>query len=326
MKQTHHLLLMPPNWIGDAIMAQPAMYAIASYYRALNPALRISVGGRPWLGDLLPWLNLAGASYARQLPKADTAVLFPNSLRSAWQCRAAGVRTIIGYSGQWRSLLLSQALPQRISQKHQHHRDFYLDIAMQLGIATEQRHIHLSPPDHAIESGVQMIRSHGLNPEKAFMLAPGAQFGAAKCYPENGFAKACQHLANQGFQPVVLGMKEDYATGERILADLDVASWNAAGSTTLSQAIALIAASRFMLCNDSGLMHIAAGLDIPTVAPFGATDPERTAPSGKHVAIIYRPAPCSPCLQRECTVEGHPCMNNITPRMLSEACLSLLKS
>ncbi|TLS73943.1 lipopolysaccharide heptosyltransferase II [Mariprofundus erugo] len=325
MKPVHHLLLMPPNWIGDVIMAQPAMFAVASHYRALNPALQITVCGRPWLKDLLPWLNLAGARYAEQLPKADTAFLFPNSLRSAWQCRKAGIRSIIGYSGQWRSLLLSRALPQRISQKHQHHRDFFLDIATQSGMAIEQRYVHLSTPADAVEEGINMIRAHGLNPEKSFMLAPGAQFGAAKCYPEAGFAEACRHLASHGFQPVVLGMKEDHATGERILADLDVATWNAAGATTLSQAIALIGASRFMLCNDSGLMHIAAGLDIPTVAPFGATDPERTAPSGKHVKIIYQPAPCSPCLQRECTVTGHPCMSNITPRMLSDACLALLK-
>lgn len=71
-------------------------------------------------------------------------------------------------------------------------------------------------------------------------------------------------------------------------------------------------------------MHVAAGLGRPTVVPFGATDPARTSPGGPHVRILYKPADCSPCLERECRVPGHPCMANITPAMLTRACLSML--
>jgi len=324
MTDVNHLLLMPPNWIGDAVMAQPAMRAITDHYRAQNPSLRISVCGRGWLKDLLPWLNLPQAAYAGTVIKADVAFLFPNSFHAAWQCRMAGNAHIIGYCGQWRSLLLSNALQQQINTRHQHHRDFFLDIPAQMGMEIKQRNVRLQAPDSATASGQQTMLAHGLDPERVITLAPGAQFGAAKCYPETGFADACRTLAEAGWQPLILGMPEDKQTGDRILSGLNVPRWNAAGKTTLDQALQLIAASRLMLCNDSGLMHVAAGLGIATVAPFGATDPARTSPSGERVSILYQPANCSPCLQRECHVTGHPCMANISPQMLSDACLSLL--
>ena len=108
---------MPPNWIGDVVMAQPAMKAIASHYRDQLGCERITVCGRSWLSDLLPYLNIEGAQYARDIPAADIAYLFPNSFRSAWQCKKAGVKEMIGYQGQWRRFLLHRALPHRMRHK-----------------------------------------------------------------------------------------------------------------------------------------------------------------------------------------------------------------
>ena len=320
MSRQPHLLLMPPNWIGDAVMAQPAMRAIVRQ----TDAAEISVCGRPWLRELLPYLGLGSARYRADIPKADIAYIFPNSFRSAMQAFRAGVGRRIGYAGQWRRLLLSKALPHRISLKNEHHRDFYLDIAAQLGIAIEERQVRLVAPDGEQEAGRTQMQQHGLVPERTICIAPGAQFGAAKCYPPQHYAAVVRELAAAGWHPVILGMPEDRPTGEAILAGIDNPSWNAAGETTLGQALQLLATCRLLLCNDSGLMHVAAGLGKPTVVPFGATDPARTSPSGPHVRILYQPAECSPCLERECRVPGHPCMANITPAMLSEACLALL--
>ncbi|PJA32170.1 MAG: lipopolysaccharide heptosyltransferase II [Zetaproteobacteria bacterium CG_4_9_14_3_um_filter_53_7] len=325
MKQPPHLLLMPPNWIGDVVMAQPAMKAIASHYRDQLGCERITVCGRSWLSDLLPYLNIEGAQYARDIPAADIAYLFPNSFRSAWQCKKAGVKEMIGYQGQWRRFLLHRALPHRLSLKHEHHRLSYLDIAEQVNIVPAQREVTLSLPAGDQDAGRALMIKHGLNPQRVICLAPGAQFGGAKCYPTESYAEIAYSLVEAGWQPLVLGMKEDQQVGDIILQDLRGPHWNAAGLTSLAQALELISACRLMLCNDSGLMHVAAGLGIPTVAPFGATDPSRTAPSGPAVKIIYQPAECSPCLQRECSVAGHPCMTNIRPQMLLDACLAMLK-
>ena len=324
MKPVSHLLLMPPNWIGDAVMAQPAMRAICLHYARHCDDLQISVCGRPWLNELLPYLNLPGAEFRPQIPKADTAFLFPNSFRSALQCRQAGVRQLIGYRGQWRKLLLSRALPHRISLKNEHHRRFYLDIANQMDIPAEQADVCLSKPAGAEAAGHAAMQAQGLDSNRVICIAPGAQFGAAKCYPAEAYHAVVSQLAAAGWQPVILGMPEDQQVGQQILADITTPHWNAAGATSLAEALQLISACRLMLCNDSGLMHVAAGLGIPTVTPFGATDPARTSPSGPHVKILYQPADCSPCLQRECSVKGHPCMANITPTMLFDACTAML--
>ncbi|HKI61614.1 MAG TPA: lipopolysaccharide heptosyltransferase II [Mariprofundaceae bacterium] len=320
MSRSEHVVFMPPNWIGDVIMAQPAMLAIAEHH---HDAV-ISVCGRSWLQDLIPYLGIDRASYEPSLPQADIAYLFPNSFRSAWQCCQAGIRQRIGYRGQWRRFLLTRPLPHRLSLKNQHHRLFYLDIANQMGIPVSSSDVKLSAPAGALEEGRNIMARHGLDPERVICLAPGAQFGGAKCYPAACYAEVAETLSAAGWQILILGMDNDRDTGETILQGVKTAHWNAAGQTSLGQALQLIAACRLMLCNDSGFMHVAAGLGKPTVAPFGATDPERTSPSGAHVQIIYRPAACSPCLQRECHVAGHPCMTNIAPHLLANACLAML--
>ena len=320
MSRQPHLLLMPPNWIGDAVMAQPAMRAIIEH----SDTDKISICGRPWLKELLPYLGLDAARYEAEIPKADVAYLFPNSFRSALQVFRAGVGRRIGYAGQWRRLLLSRALPHRVSLRNEHHREFYLDIAVQLGIEIKERQVRLVAPEGEAEAGQALMHGHGLEPERTICIAPGAQFGAAKCYPPEQYAAIVQALAAAGWQPLILGMPEDRPTGDAILTGIGSPSWNAAGETRLAEALQLLAACRLLLCNDSGLMHVAAGLGKPTVVPFGATDPARTSPSGPRVRILYRPADCSPCLERECRVPGHPCMANITPAMLTEACLAML--
>ena len=320
MSRGTHLLLMPPNWIGDVVMAQPAMRAIVNH----SHATEISVCGRPWLKELLPYLGLNSARYRTEIPGADVAYLFPNSFRSALQVYRAGVDKRIGYAGQWRRLLLTTALPHRISLRNEHHRDFYLDMVSQIGIDIEERQVRLVAPAGESEAGQALMHRHGLEPEQTICIAPGAQFGGAKCYPPEGYAAVTRSLAAAGWHPLILGMSEDHATGEAILSGIDGPHWNAAGETSLGEALQLIAACRLLLCNDSGLMHVAAGLGRPTVVPFGATDPTRTSPSGPQVRILYQPADCSPCLERECRVPGHPCMANITPTMLTDACLAML--
>ncbi len=325
MKTDNHLLLMPPNWIGDVIMAQPALRSISEFY-SQHGTEQISVCGRAWLKDLLPYLGLNNAQYLSSIPAADTAFLFPNSFRSAWQCRQAGVKNIIGYRGQWRSLLLSHALPQRIDTLHAHHRLFHLDIAKQMEIPVSNSEVTLSTPPESKTMGQKRMQQHGLDPRRVICIAPGAQFGAAKCYPPDDFHEVVKRLAEAGWQPLTLGMPEDHAISQHIITDIPTPHWNAAGSTSMTEALQLISASKLMLCNDSGLMHVAAGLGIPTISPFGATDPARTAPSGPRVNVLYQPADCSPCLQRKCSVKGHPCMANITPAMILEACRAMLKT
>jgi len=302
-------------------MAQPAMRAFASGMKAQ----RVSLTGQPWLADLLPWLDLGNTEY---LPEGenygDACVLFPNSFSSAWRARQSGYKRRIGYRGQWRSLLLTDAFTPRISMLTGHHREYYNDLATQMGIKLVSQHVHLVSPDTAITLGEQNIMAHGLDVGRTLCIAPGAQFGGAKRYPAESWAKVAQTLSARGYDILALGTPEERDIAAQVLAACDGPTHNSAGDTSLSECLQILGASRGLLCNDSGLMHVAAGMGKPVVAVFGATDPERTAPSGAQVHLLYQPAQCSPCLQRECRVEGQPCMTNISPEQVTEACLTEL--
>jgi len=317
-----HVVIMAPNWLGDAIMAQPAMVALS---RHLQPA-SITLTGRAWLAELLPFMGINGAVFHPDLPTdADMAILFPNSFRAAWQAWRTGIPARAGFAGQWRSLLLTTPLRPNVDMKTEHHRHYYLDLAEQLGAAISDPEVRLSMPEAEVAAGKHIIMAHDIDVERAICVAPGAQFGSAKRYPAEGYARILAELAEHGWQPILVGTHAERDICAACARDLRGKTyWNAAGDTSLRTALQLLAATRMLLCNDSGLMHVAAGMGKPVVAMFGATDPARTAPSGPKVRWLYHPASCSPCLQRECSTPGQPCMANISPEAVIAACTEAL--
>ncbi|MBF0282164.1 MAG: lipopolysaccharide heptosyltransferase II [Zetaproteobacteria bacterium] len=328
LKQGQHWVIQPPNWLGDVIMAQPAIKAIVAF--AHSQQHTVSLDGRGWLKDLLPYLNLGSSvAIAMQMQPSSmtntTIVLFPNSLGSAWRAYRAGYQQRIGFSGQWRSLLLSHPCKPQHNMRTEHHRDYFLDLAAQIGAPIDNRDVTLQAPELARQTAHNLMKSNHLDPSKVICIAPGAQYGNAKRYPATLYNRIIQSLAAQGWHFIALGMQEEHDICSQCLHGINTPYWNSAGTTTLAEALALVATCRLLLCNDSGLMHVAAGLGQPVVALFGATDPQRTHPSGNHVNLIYNPADCSPCLQRECQVEGHPCMSNITPAQVINACEEALQ-
>jgi len=316
-----HIGILAPNWLGDVVMAQPAMMAIAQHY----PDAHIHLTGRPWLKGLLPFLNLKHAEYRDDILASQQLFLFRNSLHSAWQAFRSGSTQRYGFKHEYRSILLNPALSPQLDMRHEHHRDYFLDLVEQADIPVTQREVQLSASDGDLQAGQALLREHQIDPNRAICIAPGAQFGGAKRYPSESYAHVLKWLSKLGWQPVILGTPEEFNVGEQCLAKTSTLAWNAAGKTSLQQALQLIATARLTLCNDSGLMHISAGFNKPTVGIFGATEPQRTAPSGEHVSLLYQPAACSPCLQRECHVSGQPCMSNILPEQVRDACLQYLQ-
>ncbi|MDX8413122.1 MAG: lipopolysaccharide heptosyltransferase II [Mariprofundales bacterium] len=317
MKQ---LVIHPPNWLGDVVMAQPAMRAFVRHF----DAQRVSLVGRPWLKELAPWLGLGEVeAHLAMASDADAVVLFPNSIRVAWQAWRAGTPNRIGFRGQWRRFLLTDAPKPRCDMMTAHHRDYFLDLAEQCGASCEERGVALVVPDGAIPQGAALLEQHGLDAARTIAIAPGAQFGGAKRYPAMHYQQVAQGLAAEGWQVVAIGTPAEREIAAQVV-DGVAHSWNSAGETALTQALHLLAASRLLLCNDSGTMHVAAGIGMPVVALFGATDPVRTAPDGSKVHLIYHPAACSPCLQRECGVTGHPCLQAIAASEVLAACQELL--
>lgn len=324
-----HLLLLPPNWIGDAVMAQPAMRALALHLQTLGGERELTLSGRGWLADLLPFLDLPEARFEKKIPSdADTGILFPNSFGSAWRLRRAGVKRRIGFAGQWRRLLLTDALAPNRDMKVEHHRLYFLDLAAQCGAPAAETSVRLSLPEEESMAGRLALFQHGLNPDRTICIAPGAQYGGAKRYPAERYAAINRQLAQHGYHLLLLGTPAEREIASQTLTGIETPHWNGAGETSMRQALQMLAASRLLLCNDSGLMHVAAGMGKPVVALFGATAPGRTSPSAARELpqpeLIYRPAPCSPCLARECKVAGQPCMANIAPELVVQTVLKKL--
>jgi len=316
---------MPPNWLGDVVLAQPALRALADYYQDEE----IKVFGRGWMPELLPFLNLGHdrVEYVPEIPKyADAAFLFPNSLRSALQSFKSRAKQRVGFRREGRGIFLTHPYTSRVDLIHEHHRRYYLDLLQQYGIPTAYDEVQLVTPLPELEEARILLLRHGINPDKFICVAPGAQFGGAKRYPAESYAQILSSLSEEGWDVLVLGTPAEREIAELCVSKVKGTYWNAAGETSLRQALQLVSATHLMLCNDSGLMHVAAGMGIPTVTMFGATDPARTSPSGKQVKVLYEPASCSPCLQRECDVQGHPCMQNMLPEMVRDACLQFLSS
>jgi heptosyltransferase-2 len=312
--------MLPPNWLGDVVMAQPAIHAISNHF----PDQPISLFGQPWLEDLIPFLNLNHASYEPKLKKHNHIFLFRNSFHAAWQAYRSGSTKRYGFKHECRSPLLTHAYQPTLNMKYEHHRDYFLDLVAQAGIPITERDVKLSIHNDDLQQGYSLLKTHNINPERAICIAPGAQFGGAKRYPQQSYAYVLKWLSEQGWQPVILGTPSERNIGDECLQYVKATAWNAAGKTSLKQALQLIASSKLTLCNDSGLMHVSAGLGKPTVGIFGATEPSRTAPSGTDVSLLYKPAICSPCLKRECNTSGQPCMGNILPEYVLQACLDKL--
>ncbi len=298
-------------------MAQPAMQAITHAF----PDDDVALTGKPWLADLLPFLNLGSARYVESAFRADKAWLFRNSFSAAWQVFRARIPIRYGFAHDGRSLLLKPAVQPTLDMRRDHHRRYFLDLVRQAGIAADDdAPVSLRVPEAERRTGLAMLQTHGLAAERCICVAPGAQFGSAKRYPEANYRRILQRLSHDGWHILVIGTPAETAIAKHCLRQCKGPVWNACGQTSLRQALQLLAASRLLLCNDSGMMHVAAGFGMPVVAIFGATDPQRTAPDGQGVQLLYEPAACSPCLQRECTVEGHPCMANIDVETVITAC------
>jgi heptosyltransferase-2 len=329
------ILIRATNWIGDAIMSLPALRAV----RRRFPEAEITVLARPWVsalyegeGSIDKVLLLEGASGARDWRARlhlvrllrrghfDLAILFPNSFESAAVVRLAGVKRIIGYARDGRGFLLTEAIPPpKPGEIAVHERFYYLELLRRA------RLIDSIPDTPEIRlDGAAELRAKG---EKRFDMlqvklpaigvSPGAAYGSAKRWLPERFAESAARLASEmGASVAVFGSAAEKA----MCADVARAAHghNFAGATSLREFIEMTAACRLFLTNDSGAMHIASALGVPSVTVFGPTDETATGPLGPSARLVREPVDCAPCLLRECPID-HRCMTRVTADRVVEA-------
>lgn len=334
------------NWVGDAVMSLPAIGAL----RGAVPGAHIAVLARPWVADLyaretsidrvIHYTAKAGArdwgakwAAARRLraERFDCAILLQNAFEAALLVRLAGIPRRIGYDRDARRWLLTDALPvPKPGEIPRHERFYYLELLRRAGILKEV------PPCEAIRlNGAEEARRHGLNRfEKmgfgavVIGVSPGAAYGNAKRWLPERFAETASRVARECSARVALfGSAGEQPLCETVAAALreqSVDARNFAGRTTLAEFIEMAAACRLFLTNDSGAMHIASALGVPTVTVFGATDDTTTGPTGPLARVVREPVPCSPCLLRDCPTD-HVCMARVTADRVAGVALELLK-
>jgi heptosyltransferase-2 len=303
------------------------------------------VVARPGLADLyaresgvdavIPYPKPTGLlerlAFAKKLraERFDCAILFQNAFDAALMAWLARIPVRIGYHRDGRGWLLTRAIAvPRPGEIPRHERFYYLELLRRAGLIERLPAvdaISLGGLDPAREAGARRLREMGIA-GPAIGISPGAAYGNAKRWPPERFAEAGAQVASALRATILIfGAPAERPLCEAVAAPLaasGAAVRNLAGETSLAQFIELAAACRVFLTNDSGGMHIASALGVPTIAIFGATDAEATGPAGPLARVVREPVECAPCLLRECPID-HRCMTRVPAARVAQAALQL---
>jgi len=338
---TERALIVAPAWVGDAIMAQPFLARL----RKAHPESAIDVLSPAWVAPAftrMPEIERVHLSpfkhgelalsrrflLARQLKDYRCAYILPNSFKSALIPFLAGIPCRVGFTGEARYGLINRrhrldkkSLPRMVER--------FAQLAEEPG-ATLARPIPFPRLISTPEQQATTLRELRLEEVKdiaanaPIVFCPGAEYGPAKRWPVDHFAALAEALSQEGFRIWFVGSGKDKAIAEAILAllpdSIRIQCRNFCGETRLEQAIDLIALSRLVVCNDSGLMHVASALDRPLVALFGSSSPDFTPPLSDKATILRLNLECSPCFKRECPLGHLECLNQILPEQALAAC------
>jgi heptosyltransferase II len=359
------ILVRGTNWLGDAVMTTPALLRLRekfpdSYIALLTPKkLEELWQNHPAINEIIsfsPGEGVFAVGKKLREGKFDTALVLPNSPRSAIEVFWAGIPARIGYARPWRNFFLTRAVTERpgavkmrkrspeeikqlISQPTQSSKsktqnstanqaNEYLHLAAALGASSEPIPAKLFVKTEEIEAARNFFGLNSIS-NPIFGLNPGAEYGPAKRWPIERFIAAALEIQKQTHCTWILfGGKNDTEFTNPIQSALgDSSVLNLAGKTSLRELMALLKSCEVFLTNDTGPMHVAAALGVPTVAIFGSTSPELTAPfssSGSRVQIVASDVPCSPCFLRECPIDFR-CMNGIGVEQVVRAVLESSK-
>jgi len=333
------ILIRATNWVGDAIMALPALQAV----RGKFPDAEIGVVGRPYVLDIYRGQGIAdelipydftgehrGFSGREKLAtqlrekKYDAALLLQNAFDAAWLVWRARIPERIGYARDGRSFLLTKAISvPKAKEIPAHEKFYYLELVRRAGW------IDSAPNVDWIELKVQrekseeaegfLIAAGASSGAKRIAIGAGASYGSAKCWPPERFASALNKLADEGDADVILfGTSSEAAVSDAIVAGLKRKPVNLTGRTAIADLPALLSRCSLFIGNDSGAMHVAGAVGLPIVAIFGPTDPHGTVPVTPKCTVVQEKSYCSPCFLRRCPTD-HRCMKAVTPEMVVSA-------
>ncbi len=331
------VLVKAVNWLGDLVMSLPALRALRRAFPAAFMAVLVKrelagfFDGIAGIDEIIPYRvgrGLRGLGDRRKITGAirardfDLAVLMPNSFESALWVAAARVPRRAGFvAGARGALLTHKARPPRGTlEGHQVH--YWLAMVREtLGAEGEPEDFAIKPSAPNVERMRNWLDQNCRRPEAPFIVvAPAAAYGPAKEWPAPRFAALIDLLAGRhGLETVLAGAPAERAKCEEVARLSRAGAPVAAGETGVGELVALLSLARGFAGNDSGCMHAAAALGIPTVGIFGSTDPLRTGPLGARARAIRRQLDCSLCLARTCRFGHYNCLHTVEPQEVAEA-------
>ncbi len=345
------ILIRGVNWIGDAVITIPAVRSI----RRAFPDAHISLLVKPWVSEIFrenPDINeiilfddsFKGYTGRLKLAKKlrekafDKAILLQNAFDAALIAWLSGIPERIGYKRDGRGFLLTNAVPVEEYVLKQHQVYYYQNLLKSAGIEPADTQPYLYLTDNERQSARNLLSSYFTADNGPLIgINPGATFGSAKRWPPERFAELIIKVVNElNGQVVLFGSPSEIEISNEIITEINRLKIKmkiekigsrilvTTGKTNLRELAALISECAVFVTNDSGPMHVASALLVPTVAIFGSTDKTATGPFGEGHRIIRKDLPCSPCMKRECP-EGHlNCMTAVTADEVFDAVREIL--
>ena len=334
------ILVVGPAWVGDMVMAQSLFKAI----KQQSPDSILHVLASDWCNALLarmPQVDCmhkmpvghgklglkARKALAKELcsEQFDSAYVLPRSFKSALIPWMAKIPKRIGYRGEMRYGLLTKL---HVLKDHKR----FPNVCNYLRLLDIETDIDQVRNEYAPELQTEVGKQHALanrfsldTTKPIFALMIGAEYGPSKQWPPEYYGQLASRLCDEGGQVVLLGSAKEKSLGEEVRIASENTGLNLCGETTLDEAIDILAMATVAVCNDSGLMHIAAAVDTPVVALYGGTTPNYTPPLSKNARALYLDLACSPCWKRECEYDHYRCMRDIRIERVLDATLKAAK-
>ncbi|YCH22212.1 lipopolysaccharide heptosyltransferase II [Pseudomonas sp. D1-3] len=325
-----NILIIGPSWVGDMVMAQTLFQCL----KLRHPECAIDVLAPDWSRPILERMpevrqalsfplghGVLELATRRRIGKSlagryDQAILLPNSMKSALVPFFAGVPLRTGWKGEMRYGLLND-VRKLDKDRYPLMIERFMALAYPAGAELPQPYPR---PSLRIDPATReaALAHFGLALDRPVLaLCPGAEFGEAKRWPSEHYAKVAETKIREGWQVWLFGSKKDHPVGEdirsRLIPGLREEAVNLSGETSLAQAIDLLSCAASVVSNDSGLMHVAAALNRPLVAVYGSTSPQFTPPLADQVEIIRLGIECSPCFERTCRFGHYNCLVQLQP-------------
>ena len=323
------IIVRMPNWLGDAVMATPALLQLrkiipknCGLFVITTPELFDYFSAISIIDVVIP-LTQKHSNWSKEdrikikKIKAGAALMFNNSLRDAIFLKLSGIKNLYGAAARGRSIILSKAFhfPKIADKKLNklHHAVKYLSMVYAFGAPKwdgQLPEFHIEKQTETISTALNDV----LNSKNLLVVAPGAAYGDAKRWPTEYFQKVCEYWLNNNGQVAIVGTNAELPVAKKLIKTSQTkAIYNLAGKTNLDELILVLQKAKQCVANDSGVMHLSAIAGGSGVAIFGSTDPTSTSPVSNKWTVLYEKEECSPCFQRICPQNTYKCLKKITP-------------